>query len=182
MTHSRPTTETPAPDSADRASSADAPLDAIAAAVGKIPSGLFVVTWRDAGHDRTMLASWVMQAGFDPPAITIAVAPTRDLLSAIEQRSTFAVNVLGDGQRPLLARFGRPIAAGEDPFAGLEITRSPSGNALLGESSGWLECRAMGRLGADAADHVVVVAEVVGGGPGRVEPPLVHVRKNGLRY
>ncbi|MFO0423090.1 MAG: hypothetical protein ACK52C_05475 [Planctomycetia bacterium] len=36
--------------------------DAVATALGRIPSGLFIVSWRLEGVDRTMLASWVMQA------------------------------------------------------------------------------------------------------------------------
>ena len=37
--------------------------EGVATALGRIPSGLFVISWRDDGADRTMLASWVMQAG-----------------------------------------------------------------------------------------------------------------------
>ena len=45
----------------------------MAAALGRIPSGLFIVTWRDADDapDRGMLASWVMQGGFAPPILDI---------------------------------------------------------------------------------------------------------------
>jgi flavin reductase (DIM6/NTAB) family NADH-FMN oxidoreductase RutF len=110
--------------------------EATAAALGRIPSGLFVVTWRARENgadatDRAMLASWIMQGGFVPPLITIAVGTSRDLLAAIDQWDPFVVNVLGESQRPLLARFGKPAAPGEDPFAGLAVNRSPSGAALM---------------------------------------------------
>jgi hypothetical protein len=59
-----------------------APGDGPAIALGRIPSGLFVISWQEAGADRTMLASWVMQAGFAPPVVSVAVAPSRDLLVA----------------------------------------------------------------------------------------------------
>lgn len=129
-----------------------------------------------------MLASWVMQAGFAPPAITVAVAPGRDLLGAIGRGLPFVVNILGESQRTLLARFGRPAAQGEDPFAGLDIERATGGAAALATGAGWLECRCVGRVGGDATDHVVVLAEVIAAGNATAEPPLVHVRKNGLRY
>jgi flavin reductase (DIM6/NTAB) family NADH-FMN oxidoreductase RutF len=82
--------------------------EATAAALGRIPSGLFVVTWRARENgadatDRAMLASWIMQGGFVPPLITIAVGTSRDLLAAIDQCDPFVVNVLGESQRPLLA-------------------------------------------------------------------------------
>lgn len=127
-----------------------------------------------------MLASWVMQAGFVPPAVTVAVAASRDLLAAIAAGTRFVVNILGESQRPLLARFGRPAAPGEDPFAGLDIVRSPCGAAAIASASGWLECR--GTAQAAGGDHAIVVAEVTDAGSGSGEPALVHTRRNGLRY
>jgi flavin reductase (DIM6/NTAB) family NADH-FMN oxidoreductase RutF len=154
--------------------------EGIATALGRIPSGLFVISWRDGEADRTMLASWVMQAGFTPPSVSVAVAPTRDLLAAIDRGIPFVVNVLGESQRSLLSRFGKPSTPGEDPFAGLDTLRTPGGTAALAAAAGWIECRGTSR--APAGDHVVVVAEVVGGDSGSAGAPLVHVRKNGLRY
>jgi flavin reductase (DIM6/NTAB) family NADH-FMN oxidoreductase RutF len=153
------------------------PADAdLGAALGRIPSGLFVVAWREAASDRAMLASWVMQAGFSPPAVSIAVAPSRDLLAAIDRGEPFAVSVLGESQRQLLARFGKPAA---DAFAGLGVVRTPAGLAALADAAAWLECRPVARAGH--GDHDVVVAEALAGG-GTAGEPLVHVRKNGLRY
>lgn len=172
----------PRPDSPPSPQPTDAPGagEGIAAALGRIPSGLFVISWRDGEADRTMLASWVMQAGFTPPSVSVAVAPTRDLLAAIDRGIPFVVNVLGESQRGLLSRFGKPSNPGEDPFAGLDTLRTPWGTAALAAAAGWIECRGTSR--AAAGDHVVVVAEVVGGESGSAGAPLVHVRKNGLRY
>lgn len=158
----------------------------IAVALGRIPSGLFIVTWRKDDQDRSMLASWVMQAGFAPPAISIAVARSRDLLAAIEAQTPFVVNVLDDSQRSLLSRFGRPPVPGEDPFAGLRTERAACGALVLVESASWLECRARrGSLAAaeesEGGDHVIVLAEVLAGRGGERQP-LVHLRRNGLRY
>jgi flavin reductase (DIM6/NTAB) family NADH-FMN oxidoreductase RutF len=148
----------------------------IATALGRIPSGLFVVAWRDGEFDRAMLASWVMQAGFAPPAVSVAVAPSRDLMAAVERGGAFAISVLADTQRPLLARFGKPTA---EAFAGLDVERTPSGLAVLAAAAAWLECRPAARV--EHGDHVIVVADVVAGG-GATGEPLVHLRKNGLRY
>lgn len=160
----QPTTQ---PDAADAA---------ISAALGRIPSGLFVVAWRDAAADRCMLASWVMQAGFAPPQLSVAVATSRELLAAVDQGAPFAVSVLAEAQRSLLARFGKPSA---DTFAGLAVHRTPAGVAALQEASAWFDCRPTAR--AAHGDHVLVLAEVVAAGGSGAEP-AVHVRKNGLRY
>jgi len=166
--------------------------DATAAALGRIPSGLFVVTWRAAeaendadATDRGMLASWIMQGGFVPPLITIAVSTSRDLLAAIDQCTPFVVNVLGESQRSLVSRFGRPAGPGENPFDGLRIERSDSGTAVLADASSWLECQAVTQAGGGGGvtgDHVIILARVVAAGTGPEATPLVHVRKNGLRY
>lgn len=179
MTHPHTATTTPTQPPSAPSSGA---VDGVATALAHIPSGLFVVTWRDDAGDRSMLASWVMQAGFSPPAVTLAVAPGRDLLAAIDRGLPFVINILSDSQRSLLARFGRPAAAGEAPFADL-LTQRVAGDApVLGGSAGWLECRAVGRAESDTNDHVVVLATVTAAGDGGAEQPLVHLRKNGLRY
>ena len=160
---------------------APAPLhEGVATVLGRIPSGLFVVTWREADVDRFMLASWVMQAGFSPPAITVAVGLSRELLAAIAKGTPFVVNVLGESQRSLLARFGRPPAAGENPFDGIEIVRGASGAPAIATAAGWLECRSIAQV--PGGDHTIVVAEVTDGKTGSAEQPLVHIRRNGLRY
>ena len=148
----------------------------IPTALGRIPSGLFVVAWRDGDADRCMLASWVMQAGFAPPQVSVAIAASRELLGALDRGTTFAVSVLADAQRSLLARFGKPAA---DAFAGLAVQRTATGAAVLADAAAWLDCRPTAR--AAHGDHVVVLAEVVAGGGSGAEP-AVHVRKNGLRY
>lgn len=153
--------------------------DPVGLALGRMPSGLYVVTWRDGCGDRTMLASWAMQAAFAPPMITLAIACSRDLLAAISSGSEFVLNILGESQRQLAGRFARPSAAGEDPFAGLAVERV-AGLAALSESAGWLHCRGVAR--AESGDHAVVIARILAGGAAAGGPPLVHVRRHGLRY
>jgi len=148
----------------------------IPAALGRIPSGLFVVAWRDGDEDRCMLASWVMQAGFAPPQVSVAVASSRDLVAAVDRGTAFAVSVLAESQRSLLARFGKPSP---DAFLGIDLHRTATGAAVLADAAGWLDCRPTAR--AAHGDHVVVLAEVVAGG-GTGAEPAVHIRKNGLRY
>lgn len=180
MTHPQPSPQIETPPASN-----DAP-DAVrlAAALGRIPSGLFVVTWRQAGGDHGMLASWVMQTGFQPPLIALAVARSRDLFAAIEQHTPFVVNVLAESQRSLVGRFGKPIAPAEDPFAGLAIERTTTGTLAVADAAAWLECQPLPqpRDQWSNGDHAVVLARVVASGGVTDQQPIVHVRKNGLRY
>jgi Conserved protein/domain typically associated with flavoprotein oxygenases, DIM6/NTAB family len=160
---------------------------AIGGVLGRVPSGLFIVTWRDADADRIMLTSWLMQAGFSPPAISIAVGRDRQFLKAAAAPGfQFVVNLLADSQRSLLGRFGKPTPEGQDPFAGLAISRSPCGAAVLPDTVGWLECASrppeQPAAATAAGDHAIVVSDITVAGNGPADTPLVHLRKSGLHY
>ena len=43
--------------------------EALAAALGRVPSGLVVLTARHGARETGMLASWVQQCSFDPPQV-----------------------------------------------------------------------------------------------------------------
>lgn len=162
-----------------------APTELIGTVLGRVPSGLFIVTWREGDADRTMLTSWLMQAGFEPPAVSIAVGRDRQFLKAAATAGFhFVINLLADSQRSLLGRFGKPSQNGDDPFTGLAISRSPCGGAILPETVGWLECVARPLVPADdqQADHTIVIGDITVAGSGPATTPLVHLRKSGLHY
>jgi flavin reductase (DIM6/NTAB) family NADH-FMN oxidoreductase RutF len=52
-----------------------------AAALGRIPSGLFILTARRGTLETGMLASWVQQCSFDPPLVMAAIRRGRILES-----------------------------------------------------------------------------------------------------
>ena len=50
------------------------------AALGRVPSGLFILTARVGDRETGMLASWVQQCSFDPPQVSAAFARDRWVL------------------------------------------------------------------------------------------------------
>ena len=74
-------------------------------ALGRIPSGLFVVTAKYKDKEDAVLASWVNQCSFDPPAVTVALGVTRQARLLIEASQTFVVNVLGKDSNDLMKHF-----------------------------------------------------------------------------
>ena len=42
-------------------------------ALGRLPSGVFIMSARHGGESIAMMVSWVQQAAFDPPALSVAV-------------------------------------------------------------------------------------------------------------
>lgn len=160
---------------------ADDQPQAWAAALGRVPSGLFVITARHGRQETGMLASWVQQCSFDPPLLTVAVRRERYLLDWLTVGAAFAVNVLPEGSKALVAHFGRGFEPGEPAFDGLDVERHDGSAAALLAAHAFLDCRVADRVDA-GGDHVLVVGRVVGGRVLHDGRPTVHVRKDGLRY
>jgi flavin reductase (DIM6/NTAB) family NADH-FMN oxidoreductase RutF len=151
-----------------------------AAALGRVPSGMFVVTARRGDDETGMLASWVQQCSFDPPQVTLAVRRGRWLAGWLAEGAALVVNVLDDTQTDMIVHFGRGFAPGEAAFEGLEVERSESGTAVLSEALAFLECRVQASV--PAGDHDLLIARVVGGRVLNDGHAMIHVRRNGLHY
>ena len=50
------------------------------AALGRVPSGLFILTARHGHRETGMLASWVQQCSFDPPQLSLCLRRGRDMV------------------------------------------------------------------------------------------------------
>jgi hypothetical protein len=85
-------------------------------ALGMIPSGIFVVTTARDSVRAAYVGSWIQQAAFEPPSITIAMNQHRPLLTLLEPGRGIAVNILGRRQAPLYASFERGFSLDEDPL------------------------------------------------------------------
>jgi flavin reductase (DIM6/NTAB) family NADH-FMN oxidoreductase RutF len=152
----------------------------LAAVLGRLPSGLFILTARRDNRETGMLASWIMQAGFDPPMLTVALGMDRVLGRWLAEGTKFAVNVLADHQRSVLGHFGRGFEEDEPAFDGIEVRRPAHGIPVLTGTVGNLICEPQSHI--DSGDHRIFLARIVSGHLESDRPPLVHVRKNGLKY
>lgn len=154
--------------------------EAIGRALGMIPSGIFVVTARRDAVRAAYVGSWIQQAAFEPPSITIAMNKQRPLLSLLSNGSGIGVNILGRGQSALYARFEPGFALTEDPFAGVATQTLITGVPLLCETLAYLDCRVKSLI--DAGDHTIVLAEVLAGGAQPDGEPMTYTRQSGFTY
>jgi flavin reductase (DIM6/NTAB) family NADH-FMN oxidoreductase RutF len=152
----------------------------LAAALGRIPSGLFVLTAQNGNRETGMLASWVQQCSFDPPQVSVALRKGRDILDGLRDGAAFVVNIIPEGGKALVAHFGQGFEAGEPAFDGLEVLRDGETPPVLLSSHAYVACRVVSRI--DAGDHVLVIGRVERGAILHDGKPTVHVRKNGLKY
>ena len=152
----------------------------LAAALGRIPSGLFILTARRGDKETGMLASWVQQCAFDPPHVSCALKRDRLLTEWLRAGTPFTLNILDDDQTDMVAHFGRGFALDEPAFERLDVERPDGTAAVLTESLAYLTCQVTGHL--RVGDHEIFVAQVTGGRVLNEGHPMVHVRRNGLHY
>ena len=150
------------------------------AALGRVPSGLFILTVRHGDAETGMLASWVQQCSFEPPQVSVALKRDRDVWAWLGEGAAFTLNILDDSQTDMIGHFGRGFALGEPAFTGLEVERPGGAAPVLSEALAYLECRAAARL--NAGDHDLLIARVGGGAMLSDGQPMIHVRKNGSHY
>lgn len=152
-------------------------------AVGRLVGSLCVVTGRDEDAESAMLASWVSQASFDPPGLSIAVKKDRAVETLLVMGNKFNVNVLAQGnEKAAVKQMLKPFKPAEDRFEGLDTDRSEENDCVfLKEAAAYVGCTIKDRL--EAGDHWIIYATV---DSGKVltesAPSAVHHRKIGTSY
>jgi len=149
-------------------------------ALGRIASGIYILTIGQGERATGMLASWVMQAGFEPPMVTVAVRQSRYVADWLAAGEPFVLNIVAESQKRLLRHFFRGFEPGEPAFTGLEVGAAANGVPTLVDVVGHLECEPKSHL--DTGDHRIFLAAVTAGELRDGAAPMVHVRKTGTHY
>ena len=76
----------------------DDPERQLGAALGRVPSGIFILTVAQGGRETGMLASWIQQCSFKPPRVSLAVQPGRECAKLITPDAHLIVNILESSQ------------------------------------------------------------------------------------
>jgi flavin reductase (DIM6/NTAB) family NADH-FMN oxidoreductase RutF len=156
-------------------------------ALGRLSGGLYVVTARQGEGESlrsgAMVASWVSQASFEPPGLTVAVAKDRAIEALMQVGDRFVLNVLReDNHQELLRHFLRRFPPGADRFAGVATLDGVAvGGPVLGDALAFLGCRVAQRL--EGPDHWIIYAVVEEGNVAdTTSTTAVHHRKVGNHY
>ena len=151
-------------------------------AIGRLSGGLYIITATKGDVNSAMLASWVSQASFEPPGLTIAVAKDRAIESLMQVGDRFVLNILEEGKYQLLMKhFLKRFKPGANRFAGIKTQTAANGSPILTDALAYLECEVSSRM--ECNDHWIVYSKV---DLGRVSNPdgltAVHHRKVGNHY
>ncbi len=151
-------------------------------ALGRISSGLYLVTAKKEDLSSAMLASWVTQASGSPLGVAIAVAKDRAIESFLQVSDRFVLNVLEeDNYQPLMKHFLKRFPPGGDRFAGIKTYPAQNGAPILADALAYIECEVSSRM--DCGDHWVIYSLVCAGRVADVHGlTAVHHRKLGSHY
>ncbi len=135
------------------------PGSTVEQAVGRIVGSLCVLTVKRGEISTAMLASWVSQASFNPPGLTIAVAKDRAIETYLYEGDRFVLNILEQGKQ-LRKHFMKKFAPGEDRFTDVQV-ESTEGGLILPDGLAYLECCVTQRM--ECGDHWIIYAIVENG-------------------
>jgi flavin reductase (DIM6/NTAB) family NADH-FMN oxidoreductase RutF len=153
----------------------------IGRAIGRLTSGVYVMTLEANGVPEGILMTWIGQAAFEPPLISVAVKKGRPILDHLTKGSRFTVNVLSKKNMDVFKHFARPNVAPAERFAGLTLVPKKAFGPIFASVVAYLNCSVTNSH--EAGDHYLIVAEVVGGEV--LDPdaePMSHLRRSGFQY
>ena len=102
-----------------------------------------------------MTANSFTSVSASPPLILVCIDLKCSILDHFNNCTHFAVNILGEDQRPVSVRFARSI---EGRFDGIEWTPGRHGSPILAGTLGVMECAVERRM--TVGDHIILVGEV----------------------
>ncbi|MCP5465045.1 MAG: flavin reductase family protein [Deltaproteobacteria bacterium] len=148
--------------------------------LGKVPSGLFIITAAQGDKRSAFLASFVQQVSFDPLVFAIACHPDRYPYSMIKESKKFAINIIPEGDSILMKTFAKGHGPDEDPMASVSLDII-EGVPTLKDAIGAGVFELVDE--ANPGDHAVLFGKAIGGILHDENlKPWVHVRKSAMSY
>ncbi|MDJ0673928.1 MAG: diflavin flavoprotein [Calothrix sp. MO_167.B42] len=151
-------------------------------ALGRLSSGLYILTTKKGDISSAMFASWVMQASREPLGVAIAVAKDRAIESLLHIGDRFVLNVLEeDNYQGLMKHFLKRFSPGADRFADIKTYSGSNGSQILADALAYMECEVSSRM--ECSDHWIIYSNVHTGRVAKVDAlTAVHHRKVGNHY
>src|SRR3954447_3246978 len=163
----------PNPDPATELASGSSPINArdFRNALGSYATGVTIITAADAdGKPVGLTCNSFTSVSLNPPLVLWSLVIYSQSMSAFQNATHFAVNVLGASQQDLAAKFAVSSA---DKFAGVKWTAGLGNAPVLGGSVASFQCRTADRY--YGGDHVIFLGAVEAYAYNR-EAPLLFAR------
>ncbi len=150
------------------------PGDVRSEALRLMSNGVYVLTTASGDTLHAAAVTWASQVSFQPALLVVALRRNSHLAQAVRKAHRFALNIIGEDQAEVAARFFAHYTAplesvqGSDPSFRMTIGKCP----LMTDALAWLECKLVAEP-ASPGDHALMLGEVTGAGVRRQEKPLV---------
>lgn len=159
--------------------------ESVGQAMGRLPSGVFVLT-AASGEKRTgIIVSFVQQACLTPPMVTVAIAKGRAIMPLISESRQFGLCQLAKDDRLLVRKFAQynNAAITEDPFLGFDLLQGVLPRLpILAGILAYLECELVTHIDIEG-DHDLFVGVVRGGSLLQAQgQPHIRLRDTGQNY
>lgn len=145
----------------------------------KITYGLYVATAIDGDETAAATVTWLSQASFQPPLVTLGVRRDSTLHALLARGVPVAVHLLGADQKALAEAFFRPTRREGNLLNGHAFEPGVTGAPLLVDVPAVFEANVSGSF--PCGDHTVFVLAVVAAHLRRDEQPLA-LRDTGWSY
>ncbi len=159
--------------------------ETVGLAMGRLPSGLFILTAASGEQRMGILVSFVQQACLNPPMVTVAIAKGRPIMPLISESRQFGLCQLAEDDRVMARKFAKfnDAAVIEDPFLGFELTQGMMPKLpILVNTLAYMECELVSHMDIEG-DHDLFIGAVRGGSLRQTNSqPLIRLRDTGQDY
>lgn len=125
-------------------------------AMGRLVSGVGVVTAVDGGKPHGMTVSSLISVSLEPPLMLVSLTSGSRTAEAVGASGRFGVSILSTAQEMIARRFASP---GADHFDGLPVRYGEHEVPIVPNALVHLECAV--DQAVSAGDHLLVVGEVL---------------------
>lgn len=126
----------------------------------KMTYGLWVLAADGGGEKEASTVTWVSQASFDPPLVTVGIRVGSHLHAVVEKAGAFAMHLVSSSQKDVAGDFIKETPVTADTIGGRKFSAGPATRAPILEGfSCWFEAKVVEKV--TRGDHSVFLAEVV---------------------
>ena len=140
--------------------------------------GVYVLTSENEGDYCASTITWVSQASFEPPLISVCIKGDSASYAVVKGRGEFLLHLLGEDQKDLAASFFKPTILGNGLINGQKYQLQDD-LPLLAAVPAYIKCRVLDIL--EKGDHPLFLAEVIDAVINEESKPL-ELRKTDWSY
>lgn len=151
------------------------------AAIGKIPSGLFIVGVAGENRKEAFLGSWVSQVSLNPVRLSVVMESGRPAFELAQKVGHFTVNVLGESNTPQMKPFWGGLKSGQAPLDVVAHAVNEEDALIIEGILAYAHCEIEAIHAFD--NHRLVIGKVVDHALFNTQDkPKVHIRAKGTSY